>query len=290
MLAEACRVKEAVFFKPATIFHLTPPAHLRREARPSSEEEPWLEITRERLLDVLEEHGLYASLEQCVENVLAQAAGAGIDEQAIEEVLMVGGSTLLPGVYPLLEHRFGRDRVRAWQPFQSVAFGACVYAAGGFSHSDFIVHDYAFVTYDQKSHEKQYAVIVPRGTRFPTTQHVWKRQLVPTCALGEPEALFKLVVCELGGGDDQGGEFFWDQEGQLHRVGEKGRKLEKIVVPLNEANPTLGTLDPPHSPRDRHPRLEVSFGVNADRWLCATVRDLKTRKLLLKEAQVVRLL
>ena len=27
---------------------------------------------------------------------------------------------------------------------------------------------------------------------------LWRRQLVPTCPLGEPETLFKLVICELG--------------------------------------------------------------------------------------------
>ena len=64
----------------------------------------------------------------------------------------------------------------------------------------------------------------------------------------------------------------------------------RVVVPLNESNPTLGTLDPPHSPRDRRPRLEVSFSVNEDRWLCGTVFDLKTRKVLLDDAHVVRLL
>ena len=57
------------------------------------------------------------------------------------------------------------------------------------------------------------------------------------------------------------------------------------VLPIG----TLGYLDPPHSPRDRAPRLEIAFGVNAERWLCATVRDLKKNALLLKEASVVRL-
>ena len=49
-----------------------------------------------------------------------------------------------------------------------------------------------------------------------------------------------------------------------------------MVVPLNAASPTLGYLDPPHDPQDRRPRLEIAFGVNAERWLVATVRDLLT--------------
>ena len=68
------------------------------------------------------------------------------------------------------------------------------------------------------------------------------------------------------------------------------RARTQVVVPLNAASPTLGYLDPPHDPRDRRPRLEIAFGVNADRWLIATVHDLLTRKELMREEPVVRLI
>ena len=103
MLAEACRVKEALFFRSSTIFHWTPPSYLRGEPKASGEEFPWLEITRDRLVEVLEQHDLYGTLEACVESILEQASTAGLQEEDMEEVLMVGGSTLLPGVYPLFE-------------------------------------------------------------------------------------------------------------------------------------------------------------------------------------------
>jgi hypothetical protein len=62
-----------------------------------------------------------------------------------------------------------------------------------------------------------------------------------------------------------------------------------MVVKLNEANPALGHLDPPHPPSDHRPRLEVRLGINAERWLCATVLDLRTRKTLMRDEAVVRL-
>ena len=43
------------------------------------------------------------------------------------------GSSLLPDIYGIVEQRFGRDRVRAWQPFEAVAYGGCVFAAGAYS-------------------------------------------------------------------------------------------------------------------------------------------------------------
>jgi hypothetical protein len=134
-------------------------------------------------------------------------------------------------------------------------------------------------------------VVVPRGTRFPSSKDLWKRSLVPTCSLGEPEKIFKLVICEVGDGHN-GDErrFGWDATGRLHSLGARDGDASSYVVKLNESNPTLGRLDPPHQPGDRRPRLELSFGVNADRWLCATVTDLVNRKRLMQDEPVVRLL
>jgi hypothetical protein len=169
-----------------------------------------------------------------------------------------------------------------------VAHGAACFAAERFSQADFIVHDYAFLTHDPKTNEPRHTVVVPKGTRFPSRLDLWKGRVVPTCPLGEPETLFKLVICEMGKADGAR-RFVWDASGDLHKLG--GRDGDgRIIVPLNESNPALGTLDPPHRPGDRRPRLEVAFGVNGDRWLVATVFDLVSRELLMEEEPVVRLL
>ena len=271
MLAEACRVKEAVYFEEKAAFECTPP---HREAVS-------LDLDRATLVRILDERGLYKALERCLADVLAQAGPKGVTEGEIDDVMMVGGSTLLPEVYSLFERRFGRGRVRAWQPFEAVAYGAAVFAAGRAVPSDFIVHDYALLTFGLSSKEPEHTVVIPRGTPFPTPPQFWRRQFVPTCALGEPESIFKLVICEVGASRNG---FVWDSEGRVHRDG------SSIVVKLNEANPALGRLDPPHSPSDKRPRLEIGFGVNSDRWLCATVRDLRTGKSLMSAEPVVRLL
>ncbi len=287
MLAEACRVKEAVYFDERATFEASLPESRERFEQRLRGEAPSLELTREDLVKLLQARGLYRMLERCLADVLEQARVQGVSEAEVDDVLMVGGSTLLPNVYPLFEERFGRGRVRAWQPFEAVAYGAAVYAGGQAVPADFIVHDYALLTYDLKTGKPEYAVIIPRGTRFPTREDLWKRQLVPTCGLGEPERVFKLVICEVGSGAGTDG-FVWDADGRVHRV--KAGESRDVVVKLNEANPAIGHLDPPHAPSDRTPRLEVSFGVNAERWLCSTVFDLRTRRFLLREEPVVKLL
>jgi molecular chaperone DnaK (HSP70) len=285
LLAEACRAKETIYFTDQVTFEVLPPENLRRFEARLRGEAGTLAMTRQDLVRLLEERGLYQTLQDGVDEVLEQARRQGVSESQIDDVLMVGGSTLLPEVYPLFERRFGRGRVRAWQPFEAVAQGAAVYAAGRVAPADFIVHDYALLTHELHSQKPQYTVVVPRGTRFPTAPDFWKRQLVPTCALGEPERVFKLIICEIG--SRQAGELAWDADGRLRRVHSED---DRVVVKLNERNPALGQLDPPHPPRDRSPRLEISLGVNADRWLCATVRDLRTRKVLMSSEPVVRLL
>ncbi|MBU0554195.1 Hsp70 family protein [Myxococcota bacterium] len=288
MLEEARRVKEAVYFEAEAHFSVTPPPQLHGVRARLGAARRFTAFTQADLRALLTRHGLYGLLDDCLDELAAQLRAQGEDEGSVEEVLMVGGSTLLPEVYAQLGARFGRDRVRAWQPFEAVTFGACAFAADRFGQSDFIVHDYAIVTYDPKTHERQYTSIIPKGTRFPTPMDLWKRQLVPTCALGEPERVFKLVVCEIAHGEAEGLRFGWDAAGQLRRL--DGAKAAPVIVPLNEASPGLGHLDPPHLPSDRSPRLEIAFGVDEHRWLCATVVDLKTRRALMKAEPVVRLL
>jgi len=288
LLDEARRVKESVFFNEKDAFYLTPPEDMRAfEARVRGDAN-LLEVRREDIIAVLEKRGWYRDIEAMVVNVVAEAERAG---ETIDEVLMVGGSTLLPEVYPKMEARFGRDRVRAWQPFEAVAYGAAAYAAGALTQSDLIVHDYAFLTHDPRTNEPRHTLIVPRGTRVPTAMDLWKRQLVPTCALGEPERLFKLVIAEIGQAEPDERRFAWDESGTLKKLGGQGATAtEQIVVALNADNPTLGELEPPHTPGDKRPRLEIAFGVNAERWLVATVRDLQTRRELMREKPVIRLL
>jgi len=297
MLNEACRVKEEVFFKPQSTFVLTPPEELRSFEARLRGDDTTLDVNRDDIVEILTRRGMYDALRDCSDGLLDQMMRQGMNRDDIEDVLMVGGSTLLPGVYGFFEDVFGRGRVRAFQPFEAVTFGACAFAAGNISTSDFIVHDYAFVTHNLENHEPEYTTIIPRGTRFPTRPDLWKQRLIPTCSMGEPERIFKLVIAEVGNNKSKDRMFGWDAEGNLHAMGGTAAaggagatSNEPLVVRLNDSNPALGTLDPPHMPGDRTPRLEIAFGVNADRWLIATVTDLKTNKVLMREEAVVQLL
>lgn len=287
MLAEACRVKEAVHFDELAVFRVTPPG-LGRSVTGGGPGSSLLTFTRPRLVELLESRGFYRALDACLAAIFEDGEPRVGD---VDDVLLVGGSTLLPGVFARLEERFERRRLRAWQPFEAVAYGGACFAADRAGALDFIVHDYAFVTHDPHSGAPQHTVVVPRGTRFPTPPDLWKGQVVPTCSLGEPESIFRLVISEVARSDGDERRFLWDASGDLRKVGGASAGGDgDVVVPLNAASPTLGYLDPPHDPRDRRPRLQITFGVNAERWLVASVLDLLTRKELMHEEAVVRLI
>lgn len=279
LLDEARRIKERLYLAESDLFHFRPLGE-----RPMGPV-PETRFTRADLEELLVAQELFSRLGAAVDEVLERARLSG-SAAPPDDVLMVGGSTLLPGVFPMFEGRFGRAIVRAWQPFTAVVLGACALGARGFAPTDYIVHDYAIVVSDLKSGARVTTPIVSAGTRFPTGPHHWRRSLVPTCPLGVPERLFKLKICEIGTAPPNQRSFGWDDAGRVHALTDGDR----LIVPLNEANPTLGQLDPPHEPEDRVPRLDVSFAVDADRWLVATVVDLKTQKTLMSNTPVVRLL
>lgn len=269
LLPAARAVKEALYFSESALF-------LAPGQGPGRSEE--VMVSREDLVALIRQNGVVQALAAATDQAL-DAAGSGV----VDDVLLVGGSTLLPGVFATFQERFGRDRVRAWQPFEAVALGAAALAADAFQPADYIVHDYAIRVHEVGG-QPGYEVVVPRGTRFPTAPDLWRRKVVPACAHGEPERTFKLVICELGPGREEGG-LSWDAAGYARRV-----EGDRLVVPLNERDPAMGELSPPHPPGDERARLDIALGVNAERWLCATVRDLRSGKTLMKGEPVVRLL
>src|SRR5205085_1924280 len=74
MLAEACRVKEAIYFDERATFELTPPESLKRVEERMRGQATSLEIDRPSLVGLLDRFGLYAQLTSCLDEALAQAA------------------------------------------------------------------------------------------------------------------------------------------------------------------------------------------------------------------------
>ena len=285
MLAEACRIKEAVYFEDGAAFLMDPPPPAFRTT-PRRAREGVTKLTRKRLREILDENGFY----RCLAHPSTRCSRKPGCRPAISTTCSWSEARLCSPDSSRSSRSASSDVDSGHgSPSKRSRTGAACFAADRMDALDFIVHDYAFVTHDAKTGEEQHTIIVPRGTRFPTPYDFWKRQVVPTCSLGEPETIFKLLVCEVARADGGERRFVWDAAGDIHKVGGSSGEA-RTVVPLNASSPTLGYLDPPHSPRDRRPRLEIAFGVNSERWLVATVRDLLAQRELMREEPVVRLI
>ena len=151
-----------------------------------------IEIKRAEFLEMLHQHDLYKTLETLTEATLDDCKHQ-IDDSQIDAVLLVGGSTLLPGVRDLFENLFGPQRVHYWEPFEAVVKGAAVFGAG-FSVDQIVHHDYAIRVYNDAQQRPEYERLVRRGTAYPTPSPFETRYYAVT----EGQQHFRLPICEVG--------------------------------------------------------------------------------------------
>ncbi|WP_255409311.1 Hsp70 family protein [Chlorogloea sp. CCALA 695] len=75
-----------------------------------------LQLQRDELAEILENHQLLQQLRDCINEILVIALSKGIGKAAIEQVLLVGGTCQIPAVQQLVNAYFGRGRVKLNKP------------------------------------------------------------------------------------------------------------------------------------------------------------------------------
>jgi molecular chaperone DnaK (HSP70) len=249
-------------------------------------------LTREEFIALLENRGLYRNLTAGVAEVM-QAATRKCEVQIanhksqianlqVDEALLIGGSTLLPGVPECVERVLGL-RPRHWRPFEAVARGAALFGAGRPVDPVFY-HDYAVRLQVAGTHppEFEYERLIPAGLRYPTPPG---QEVVRHYRVRPGLNRFSLPVCEIG-------RFGWPELPWARRPNgadywRPASEAERARVRcLNETASDL-PIRPPA--RDDQPRLRVTYRVDAERRLQVDVFDLMTRRVLLEEASVATL-
>ena len=236
----------------------------------------------EVLRDILAANGLYERMRELLDALLAELGTRhGMPAADIDDVILEGGSTLLPEVRNVVGDVLGRDKVREWLPFEAVARGACIFA-GGAHVEDFIYHDYALRVLPDDGRDAEYELLIPGGTRFPTVDDFVTRYYAPGF---DGQQHINLFICEVGRVAGRPVEWTERPGGSRYFVpttaGERA-----FCLCLNEADPAL-PLSPPGS--GTAPRLRVTYSVDENRWLCVTVHDLHRKTDLKVRHPVVRL-
>ncbi len=237
-----------------------------------------IEITRQDFLTMLEARGLYKTLETLTEATLDDCRHE-VNEAQIDAVLLVGGSTLLPGVRELFEGLFGAQRVHYWEPFEAVVKGAAIFGAG-FSVDQIVHHDYAIRVYNDTQQRPEYERLVRRGTGYPTPNPFETRYYAVT----EGQQLFRLPICEVGYAGRLALPWSRRMNGNEYWL-PSGSEESECVVTLNEGDHLR--LAPPGS--GTNARLRIDFTIDTNRWLCATIHDLQKQRDLRTDERVVKL-
>jgi len=234
-------------------------------------------VTLQEFEELLEAHGLYTKLHAAIQRAISNAIVRGYPEEEIRGVLMVGGSSAIPSVQKLLRQRFGQERVYFNRPFDAVARGAAQFAAGT-EVFDHIQHDYAVRHWNTRNHRYDYRVIVRKGTNYPEPEVA----RITIRATHEGQRRMGIPIYEVGGSRSS-----YDGTIELVTDGNGGVRFVEIGLEdeerrsrfwMNEESPTFLTADPPATPGE--PRFELIFGIDGNKRLLLTSKDLQTGRLI----------
>ncbi len=239
-------------------------------------------ITREELEALLEENGFYTALRRVVDKVMHVAHQRGIFKEDIHNVLMVGGTSLMPSVQRTLGQYFTQMAVQAHKPFTAVAEGALQVAAG-FGLEDYLVHSYGIRYLDPKTGEHEFDEIVPMGSQYPSEQPI---EVILGAAHPDQKEI-EFVIGEIDTDSVSMIEVQYEN-GQAVFVAQANSNGQQIV-PLNEAKALnmLANLVPPG--KQGQDRLKAEFMIDDRRQLRLTVTDLHSNKVLMTNVAVVTL-
>ena len=244
-------------------------------------------LSRVQFEEMLDRHELLTEVNRTVRSALNSARERGFNEDAIQAVLMVGGSSSIPAVQRTLRQAFGNDRVSFHRPLDAVARGAAAFVAG-VDFYDHIQHNYAIRYVNPATHQYDYRVIIQSGSPYPSPAPV-ARLAVKASYDGQSQLGITIFeMSETRATQSSGVEIVFDPSGAARVMQITPHEAEqRSLFWMNESNPTFLVADPPGMRGE--PRFEVEFCIDSNKRLTLTARDLKNDQLVLKDRPVVKL-
>jgi molecular chaperone DnaK (HSP70) len=237
------------------------------------------EITyqRSQLEQILNQKGFYRNLQSLLEEVIHRAKTRGILKIDIQQIVMVGGTCLIPSVQEVIANYFRSDRCHSSDPFGAVVKGA-LFLSNKTAIKDTLIHGYALRYWQNDPPQWNHQLIFPRSQIYPTQQ---PREIILSASQPQ-QSHIELII----------GEVYQHQSG-LPEIILSGDRLITIEVKQNRTEfvPVSDAckipLDPPSNPGSD--RLQLQFQINNYRQLCLTVFDLLTEKRLIYDQIIAEL-
>jgi len=282
LLVEAERVKQCLSFDERVSLHCE---------LPNGEAAIQTDFSRQQFEDILDAHHLYEDIGQAIRAALNSARERGYDENSIQAVLMVGGSSQIPSVQRVVRQYFGKERVWYNRPLDAIARGGAAFVAG-VDLFDHIQHDYAIRYIDPARGDYDYRILVRQGTPYPTPEPI-ARLSIKASYHGQQQlglAIFEMSGSEPQPGDNNGRgmEIIFDPSGAARIVQithEENRQRHQFW--MNEHTPTFLNATAPVVAGE--PQFDVEFRVDANKRLVLTARNLRTGQITHDMTPVVQL-
>ncbi|MGB3200531.1 MAG: Hsp70 family protein, partial [Nodosilinea sp.] len=239
-----------------------------------------LALTRAQFEAILSQNQFFERLEKGLAQVLQQGQRQGVDPDAIDAVLLVGGTAQIPALQRWVTDRFGAEKVKCDRPFEAVAQGA-LQVAQGLAVEDFLYHSYGIRYWDRRNNRHGWHSMLPAGQPYPMATPV---ELTLGASV-EKQPSIELIIGELGAASTQTEVYFENGRLVTRQLGGDTTSVQ----PLNDRDGarTIAQLDPPGFPGSD--RVRVLFRVDGDRLLRITVEDILMGHTLLENAIVGRL-
>jgi molecular chaperone DnaK (HSP70) len=239
-----------------------------------------LHLSRDRFEQILQEQGFFDRLDQSMGQMLQQAQRQGVIPEAIDAVLLVGGTAQIPAVKTWVEQYFPPEKIRSDKPFEAIALGA-LQLQQGMEVKDYLYHSYGIRFWDRRNRCHGWHPLIKQGQPYPMEQPV---ELLLGASI-ENQPSIELVIGELG--QETGAtEVFFDGDRLVTRTVSGGKPT---VKPLNDQDSarTIAQLKPLGYPGSD--RVRVLFRVDEARFLRITVEDILTAQTLVDDRPVVQL-
>jgi molecular chaperone DnaK (HSP70) len=238
-----------------------------------------LRLTRSELEEILESNNLIDQIRFCLDEILLTAQRKGIPKSSVDYVLLVGGGCQIPTIQNLVGSYFGRKKVKADNPFAAVAEGALALSRQ-VQLEDYLHHTYAIRLWDPYSKVYTYYPLFEKGAKYPCVR---PEPLILQVANENDEDIC-LDIGEVA--DTLQAEMTYDPQGRMtSRYLTRHSEFRLLSNQRNTAR--LARLNPPG--KVGVDRLQVSFSVNSQRTLLATVLDLQTQTILVDQKAIAKL-
>ncbi|MBD2627671.1 Hsp70 family protein [Trichormus variabilis] len=238
-----------------------------------------LKINREKLEEILEYRQFLQQLRDALDEVLTFALRKGISKNDIEQVLLVGGSCLIPAVEQLIISYFGKAKVKLNKPFDAVCHGALAITQIT-EIDDFLRHSYAIRLWESYSKSYIYHRLFTKGEKYPCQRQEWLNLQVANNGQSE----IRLDIGELG--DMTQTEIAFDASGRMTSSTLQHQESFRSLDNQNQ-QVCVARLNPPGEVGVD--RISVFFEVDFRRTLLATVKDLLTGEVLVNRVAIYKI-